>query len=112
MTLGNMRANGVRTLDAWCLGRGCGHHRVVDVRRYGDDLPVPWFGPRLGRERCGHLGADARRRNREFHRPKPKSSPDEVSVHTRCEPSLGAAAAIALRGDEPADDALRAGEDG
>jgi hypothetical protein len=25
MTLGNMRANGVRTLAAWCLGRGCKH---------------------------------------------------------------------------------------
>jgi hypothetical protein len=24
-TLGNMRANGVRTLAAWCLGRGCDH---------------------------------------------------------------------------------------
>jgi len=23
MTLGNMRANGERTLAAWCLGRGC-----------------------------------------------------------------------------------------
>jgi hypothetical protein len=23
MTLGNMRANGVRTLAVWCLGRGC-----------------------------------------------------------------------------------------
>jgi hypothetical protein len=23
MTHGNMRANGVRTLAAWCLGRGC-----------------------------------------------------------------------------------------
>jgi hypothetical protein len=23
MTLGNMRANRVRTLAAWCLGRGC-----------------------------------------------------------------------------------------
>jgi hypothetical protein len=23
VTLGNMRANGVRTLAAWCLGRGC-----------------------------------------------------------------------------------------
>jgi len=23
MTLGNMRANGVRTLAAWCPGRGC-----------------------------------------------------------------------------------------
>jgi hypothetical protein len=25
MTLGNMRANGVRTLAAWCGGRGCDH---------------------------------------------------------------------------------------
>jgi hypothetical protein len=25
MTLGNMRSNGVRTLAAWCLGRGCNH---------------------------------------------------------------------------------------
>ena len=60
MTLGNMRANGVRTLGVWCSGRGCGRHRVIDVERYGDDVPVPWFGPRLRCERCGHLGADAR----------------------------------------------------
>src|ERR1035437_10996573 len=28
MTLGNMRANGVHTLAAWCLGRGCEHRRL------------------------------------------------------------------------------------
>jgi hypothetical protein len=28
-------------------GRGCGRHRVIDVERYGDDVPVPWFGPRM-----------------------------------------------------------------
>ena len=28
VTLGNMRANGVRTLAAWCLGRGCKHRRL------------------------------------------------------------------------------------
>ena len=60
MTLGNMRANGVRTLAAWCLGRGCNHFRVLDVRAYTDDVPVPSFGPRLRCGRCGHLGADAR----------------------------------------------------
>jgi len=48
MTLGNMRANGVRTLDAWCLGRDCHHHRVLDVSAMGDDIPVPSIGPRLG----------------------------------------------------------------
>ncbi len=59
MTLGNMRANGVRTLAVWCSGLGCGRHRVIDVERYGDDVPVPWHGPRMRCERCGHLGADA-----------------------------------------------------
>jgi hypothetical protein len=28
-TLGNMRANGVRTLAAWCLGRGCNRHSIL-----------------------------------------------------------------------------------
>jgi hypothetical protein len=28
VTPGNIRANGVRTLAAWCLGRGCDHSRV------------------------------------------------------------------------------------
>lgn len=41
MTLGNMRANGVRTLAVWCSGSGCGRRRVVDVERYADDVPVP-----------------------------------------------------------------------
>jgi hypothetical protein len=31
MTLGNMRANGVRTLAAWCLGRGCDQVGILDV---------------------------------------------------------------------------------
>jgi hypothetical protein len=60
MTLGNMRANGVRALEVWCSARDCNHHRVIDVEDYSDDLPVPSFGPRLRCERCGHLGADAR----------------------------------------------------
>jgi hypothetical protein len=60
MTLGNMRANGVRTLAVCCSGRGCGRHRVIDVERYGDHVPMPWFGPRMRCESCGHLGADAR----------------------------------------------------
>jgi hypothetical protein len=52
MTLGNMRANGVRSLATWWLGRGCDHHRVIDVERYGGDVvPVPWFWPHLRRER-------------------------------------------------------------
>ena len=60
MTLGNMRENGVRSLAAWCLSRGCNHRSTLDVSNYADDVPVPSFGPRLRCEVCGHLGADAR----------------------------------------------------
>jgi hypothetical protein len=59
MTLGNMRANGVRTLDVWCDGLGH-HHRVLDVSAYADDVPVPAFGPRMVCTVCGAIGADAR----------------------------------------------------
>ena len=69
MTLGNMRANRVRTLDAWCLARGCNHHSVVDVNALPDDVPVPSIGPRLRCERCGHLGADARPNWSEYRAP-------------------------------------------
>ena len=69
MTLGNMRANGVRTLDAWCLGRDCHHHRVLDVSAMGEDVTVPSIGPRLRCERCGHLGADARPNWSEYRAP-------------------------------------------
>jgi hypothetical protein len=41
MTLGNMPANGVLTLAAWCLGRGCYHEASLDVAGFGDDVPVP-----------------------------------------------------------------------
>jgi hypothetical protein len=46
MTLGNMRANGMRTLAVWCLARGCNHHHTIDVSAYRDDGLVPAFGPR------------------------------------------------------------------
>ena len=43
--LGNMRANGVRTLAAWCLGPGHNHFRVLDVSGYADDVPVTALTP-------------------------------------------------------------------
>jgi C4-type Zn-finger protein len=60
MILGNMRANGVRILEAWCSGRGCNNYRVINVDSYADDVPVPSFGPKMHCERCGHRGADVR----------------------------------------------------
>jgi hypothetical protein len=42
MTLGNTRTNDVRTLAAWCLGRGCGHRLILRVSNYPDNVPVPY----------------------------------------------------------------------
>jgi hypothetical protein len=71
MTLANMRANGVRTLAAWCLGRDCNHFRVLDVSTYADEVPVPSFGPRPRCERCRHLVADASPNWNEMHKQEP-----------------------------------------
>ena len=60
MTLGNMRANGVRTLAICCGGRFCNHSAVFDVTGFADDIPVPAFGPRMVCTSCGAVGADVR----------------------------------------------------
>src|SRR5450830_1925671 len=73
MTLGNMRANGVRTLAASCLGRDGNHHRVLDMSGYPGDLPVPSFGPRLRCEVCGHRGADVRPNWNEMYKQEPNT---------------------------------------
>jgi hypothetical protein len=58
MTLGNMRANGVRSLAVSCLI--CRHEAVLDVETWPDSVPVPAFGQRMVCTRCGIIGADAR----------------------------------------------------
>ena len=60
MTLGNMRANGVRTLAVYCGAHGCNHSAILDVDHCPDDMPVPAFGPRMVCTICGAIGADAR----------------------------------------------------
>jgi hypothetical protein len=42
MTLSNMWAQGVRSL--WVVGDLCHHDAVVNVDRFGEDVPVPAFG--------------------------------------------------------------------
>jgi hypothetical protein len=66
MTLGNMRANGVRSLIVYC--GTCHRDAVFDVDRYPDAVPVPAFGPRMVCTRCGMIGADARPNWAESHR--------------------------------------------
>jgi len=55
MTLGNMRANGVRSLDVSCWI--CHHRTILNAQRWSDDVPVPSFGPRMLCNRCGIIGA-------------------------------------------------------
>jgi hypothetical protein len=45
MTLGNMRANGERSLDVWCWQ--CHHRTILSADPWPDDVPVPAFGPRM-----------------------------------------------------------------
>jgi hypothetical protein len=71
MTLGNMRANGVRPLDVSCWL--CHHRAILSADPWPDHVPVPSFGPRMVCTRCGIIGADARpnwrerRRERRWH---------------------------------------------
>jgi hypothetical protein len=41
--LGNMRANGVRSLDVTCWQ--CHHRAILSADPWSDDVPVPTFGP-------------------------------------------------------------------
>ena len=59
ITLGNMRANGVRTLLVYC--GACHRDAVLDVEAYGEGVPVAAFSPRMVcSNRCGIVGAEAR----------------------------------------------------
>ncbi len=57
-TLANMRQQGVRSL--WVVCEVCHHDAVLNVDRFGDDVPVPAFRPRMVCTSCGIIGAFAR----------------------------------------------------
>jgi hypothetical protein len=64
MTLGNMRENGVRRLDVSCW---ICHHAAVH-----DDVPVPWFGPRMVCTGCGSPNW--------IDRPRPEVAPSRACI--------------------------------
>jgi hypothetical protein len=43
MTLGNMRADGVRSLEVCCWQ--CHHRAILSADPWPDHVPVPSFGP-------------------------------------------------------------------
>ncbi len=58
MTLANMRQQGVRSL--WVVCELCHQEAVMNVDRFGADVPVPAFGPRVVCTNCGIIGTFAR----------------------------------------------------
>jgi hypothetical protein len=68
MTLGNMRANGVRSLDMSCSL--CHHRAILSAQPWPDHvLPVPMFGPRMVCTRCGIVGIGRSNTCWQFTRP-------------------------------------------
>jgi hypothetical protein len=57
-TLGNMRAQGVRSIEAYCYI--CHHSAVLNVDQWPDAFPLPSFGARMVCTGCGIVGADVR----------------------------------------------------
>jgi hypothetical protein len=51
MTLGNMPANGVRSLAVSC--HLCHHEAIISAAPWPDDVPVPVFGPAPKRSAFG-----------------------------------------------------------
>jgi hypothetical protein len=64
MTLGNMRANGVRTLAAWCLSRGCNHSAILDVTNCPDGPQHRQIGRRAKVANMADSAARRRRKGR------------------------------------------------
>ena len=60
MTLGNMRANGVRLLIVICTNATCRHEAIVNVDGQSNAAFVPALGRLMRCQQCGQRGADVR----------------------------------------------------
>jgi hypothetical protein len=91
MTLGNMRANGVRSLDVSC--HLCHHEAVLSADPWPDHVPVPSFGPRhpLRNHRCRRPAELARATragepDRRAMAPSPRASAPNSTGRSACRP--------------------------
>lgn len=66
MTLANMRALGVRRVEAICENTLCGHTGVVEVDALPGEIPVPDVADRLRCSRCGGKTVSTRPLWREY----------------------------------------------
>ena len=66
MTLGNMRANGVRSLAVSC--RKCNHETVIHADKWSGQMLGPSFGSRMVCTKRGTVGADVQPNWRERER--------------------------------------------
>jgi hypothetical protein len=53
MTLGNMRAQGVRRLAVYCLNHSCPASTEISADDYADEIEVPSFALRMKCSKCG-----------------------------------------------------------
>ena len=60
MTLGNMRANGMRSLIVCCSNVTCRHEAIVNIDSQNDGAFVPALGRLMRCQQCGQRGADVR----------------------------------------------------
>ena len=56
MDLANMRAQGVRTLLAYCLDSACRHQAIIEVWSYPANTEIAYFKRRVVCAKCGARG--------------------------------------------------------
>jgi hypothetical protein len=60
ITLGEMRAGGVRGLLIYCSDYHCSHWTAISADRWPDDVRLSDIEPRFTCQGCGRRGADVR----------------------------------------------------
>ncbi len=60
ITLGEMRASGVRDLLIYCADHHCSHCTRISAERWGDDVRLSDLEPMFTCSACGKKGADVR----------------------------------------------------
>jgi hypothetical protein len=60
ITLGEMRASGVRGLLIYCANHKCSHHAAIGADQWPDNIRLSDLEPLFSCQACGNKGADVR----------------------------------------------------